>query len=277
MKRSVLIIIICFSVVNAFALTEFEKLLENAKTYYSEGDYEKAISELERARNFVSQSKEEDLVEAYKYLGFSYVAFGEKEKAKESFKNAIKLSPELELDSALVSPKIVAVFEEAKTELIASGWKPEDGDTTEINPVPSPMPVPKETPKPPVLDHPITKGGAFTRSAFVPGLGQIYKGQKGKGYVFMGAAALTGIIYLKNRSDYNSAKSEYESATFDADHEELFKEYESKQKETNTMAMIFTAVYAVNIIDATMLGWENINLRAEAVEDKTMITLPKKF
>ena len=277
MKKFSLIIVICFMAVNVSALTEFEKALENAKTYYSEGDYEKAIEALEDAKTFVSQSKDEDLVEAYKYLGFSYVAFGEKEKAKESFKNAIKLFPQLELDTALVSPKIVAVFEEARTELIASGWKPEEAGTDEINPVPSPMPAPKETPKPPVLDHPVTKGGAFTRSALVPGLGQIYKGQKGKGYVFMSAAALTGILYLKNRGEYNSAKSEYEDATFDADYSELFDEYERKQKDTNNMAMILTAVYTANILDAAMLGWENVNLRAEADEDKTMLTLTKTF
>ena len=51
---------------STFCLTEFEKALENAKSYYSNGEYEKAIEQLEKAKSFAAQSEQVGLIEAYK-------------------------------------------------------------------------------------------------------------------------------------------------------------------------------------------------------------------
>ena len=50
----------------------------------------------------------------YNYLAFAYVALGEKALAVEAFKRTLTLQPEMELSTITNSPKILAVFNEAK-------------------------------------------------------------------------------------------------------------------------------------------------------------------
>jgi len=144
------------------------KMLELAKIYYNSGEYEKAVASLENALQYLKQLNQIDQVEAYKYLAFSYVAQGDKEKAKEQFKNALALDPSLELDPTTVSPKIIKVFEEVKSEIAA---KP-----------PVVLPVkPPVKPVSPVSAKQVSTFGATMRSCCVPGWGQIYKGESSKG------------------------------------------------------------------------------------------------
>jgi tetratricopeptide (TPR) repeat protein len=50
----------------------------------------------------------------HKYLGFAYVALGQKQLAIEAFTKAIVLQPAMELSTITTSPKILKVFHEAK-------------------------------------------------------------------------------------------------------------------------------------------------------------------
>ncbi|MGQ9464832.1 MAG: tetratricopeptide repeat protein [bacterium] len=154
------------------------KMLEMAKLFYNNGEYENAIKQLEDALQYLKQLNQSEQVEAYKYLAFSYVAFGDKEKAKDQFKKALLLEPKLELDPATVSPKIIKVFEEAKAEMGAVITKP---PTTQ----PPAKPV-----KPVVQPVKVSTGGALVRSCCLPGWGQMYKGQSTKGRNLMIATAI---------------------------------------------------------------------------------------
>jgi tetratricopeptide (TPR) repeat protein len=160
------------------------KLLEQAKSFYNGGEYEKAITELEQALQFLKQLNQLDQVEAYKYLAFSYVAFGDKEKAKEQFRLALKLNPRLELDPSVVSPKIIVVFEEVKSEFAAVA-----------PPVKPPATPPVKPPvKPPAYQQEKNQTLATGMSCCVPGLGQMYRGERGTGTTLMitaGAALVT--------------------------------------------------------------------------------------
>ncbi|MDD3626745.1 MAG: tetratricopeptide repeat protein [bacterium] len=244
-------IVVCLAIISlvAFGASDFEKALENAKNYYNQGEFNKAIEELQKAMSSLEKQKDEDMIEAYKYLGFSYVAFGEKEKAKAEFKKVIKLDPQLQLDPSFVSPKIIAVFEEARAELQAEGFdfskKP-----VYINPQPEP-------PKP---QGQWTRGGAFARSLFVPGLGQIYKGQKVKGYVILGAETLFLLATLNAMGEYNDAKSAYEDAKYGEDFEALYSDYESASGKANGMAAVLGILWTYNIIDASFFGQSNTTL-----------------
>jgi len=167
------------------------KMLEQSKTYYNTGEYEKAIAELERALNVLYKLKQNDRVEAYKYLGYSYVAFGDVVKAKESFKRALSINPDLKLDPATVSPKIIQVFEQARAEMP----KTVVGDT-----------IPEE----PAYKR-VDYAGAALRSAVLPGWGQMYKGDVGKGRIVMigalsslGGAIVSGILEKKTHNAYRN-------------------------------------------------------------------------
>jgi hypothetical protein len=55
----------------------------------------------------------------HKYLGFAYVALGDKKLAIEAFTKAIVLQPAMELSTITTSPKILKVFHEAKNKFHA--------------------------------------------------------------------------------------------------------------------------------------------------------------
>jgi len=158
------------------------RMLEKAKTYYNNAEYENAIKELENALRYLKLLKESDQVEAYKYLAFSYVAFGNKEKAKEQFRKALVLNPKMELDPTTVSPKIIKVFEEVKSEIV----------------IPSPPTKPVIEPKKPVVrERGVSTSSIMMRSCCLPGWGQMYRGDGGKGKRIMIAFGIsTGTTLL---------------------------------------------------------------------------------
>ncbi|HSD27536.1 MAG TPA: hypothetical protein VLL75_09535 [Vicinamibacteria bacterium] len=83
-----------------------------------EGDFETAVTTLESAsRRLVRDAGSPYLrVRATLHLGFAYVALDQRESAKARFKDALALDPGLRLTTERYSPKVVAVFEEARRE-----------------------------------------------------------------------------------------------------------------------------------------------------------------
>ncbi|MCE9596993.1 MAG: hypothetical protein K8S54_03410 [Spirochaetia bacterium] len=60
-----------------------------------------------------------------------------------------------------------------------------------------------------------SRGGrsAIWRSIVFPGWGQHYRGDKTRGYIFMGGAAFTGLLLFKTRKQYLKARSDYDEAS----------------------------------------------------------------
>jgi tetratricopeptide (TPR) repeat protein len=208
-----------------------ETMLGRAKTFYYNGEYEYAIRELENAMRYLEQLKYTDQVEAYKYLAFSYVAFGNRDKAKEQFKKALHLNPDLELDPATVSPKIIKVFEEAKGEMVTA--PPEQ-------PV---VPTAVEKAEPRNFD-------ATIRSCCVGGWGQMYRGESSKGKKMMIAwgttlgATLVSWIITSNRED------EYKSLQYqDEPYEDAYNKYKLWYNIAWVNTGIFLGVHAFNLYD----------------------------
>ncbi len=113
--------ILCFLTAGLLAQGKVQEnidmILENVKQYYHSGEYHKAIDELEHAKALTAESMvETNMVDAYKYLAFSYVEFGELDKARAIFHKALELNPELDLDAEAgsISPAIIDIFNEIK-------------------------------------------------------------------------------------------------------------------------------------------------------------------
>jgi len=77
------------------------------KAYSKDADFDKAISELQKAIE-LGMSKTADMVQARLYLGFAYIAKGKRIDAVVEFAKAINLDPELTLDPKIYSSKLVA-------------------------------------------------------------------------------------------------------------------------------------------------------------------------
>lgn len=208
-----------------------ETMLGRAKTFYYNGEYEYAIRELENAMRYLEQLKQSDQVEAYKYLAFSYVAFGDRNKAKEQFKKALHLNPDLELDPATVSPKIIKVFEEAKAEMVTA---------------------PPEQPVEPTTVEKAEPGNfdATIRSCCVGGWGQMYRGESSKGKKMMiawgttlGVTLVSWIITSNREDEYKNLQAQ--SAPYDDAYDKYKLWYNIAWVNTG----IFLGVHAFNLYD----------------------------
>jgi hypothetical protein len=89
-------------------------LLSDLQTLYEEGKYFVVIDRAQEAlkdTNLTSQ----DRAGIHTILAFCYVALDKKALAKLEFLSALAITPDLELDPVLTSPKIMKVFREAKS------------------------------------------------------------------------------------------------------------------------------------------------------------------
>lgn len=93
--------------------TEGQKILKKGMDDYFKGSYDETISEINMAVEKGLPQKE-DMLKAYRFLAYTYVAKDEKEEAKKAFTKALELDPKMELDPVYVSPKIIEVFKEVK-------------------------------------------------------------------------------------------------------------------------------------------------------------------
>jgi tetratricopeptide (TPR) repeat protein len=209
-----------------------EHMLQRAKLHYNNGEYELAINELETALQYLKQLESVDQVEAYKYFAFSYVALGNKEKAKELFKTALTLNPALILDPATVSPKIIKVFEEAKAEM-------------KLEPTPvEPVIPPKK--------HGVSKTSALMRSCCVPGWGQMYKGHSGKGKKIMIASGITlgaSIFSFVKRESAHNTYLDIEPGAPQSEFDDAYDKYKTWHNIAVFSVALFGGVYAYNIYD----------------------------
>jgi tetratricopeptide (TPR) repeat protein len=237
MARLVRILLVSFMMMGlGFSQTvtrdSLEIMLGKAKNHYYGGEYELAIRELENALRFLKQLKQTDQVEAHKYLAFSYVAFGDRIKAKEQFKKALVLNPELELDPATVSPKIIKVFEEAKAEMVTAPTE---------QPIAPALTVEKSEP---------SNFDATIRSCCVGGWGQIYRGESSKGKKLMiawgttlGATLISWVITSNREDEYNSLRAQ------NAPYDDAYNKYKIWYNIAWVNTAIFVGVHAYNLYD----------------------------
>lgn len=96
--------------------SDIEKLLEEGKKAYAEGNFEEAIQKLSLAINIIKTKSR--LVDAYMTLSLTYFTIGNKEKAKEGIEKALTVNPKLVLDPEYYPPKFIALVEEIRKDFI---------------------------------------------------------------------------------------------------------------------------------------------------------------
>ncbi len=102
---------------NLFAQkSEVEKLLEEGRKAYAEGNFEVAIEKLTLAITLIKNKAQ--LVEAYLSLALTYFTIGKEEKTKEQVRKALTVNPRLMVDPEYYPPKFIALVEEVRREFI---------------------------------------------------------------------------------------------------------------------------------------------------------------
>ncbi len=173
----------------------------------------------------------ETIIDAHVLLAFNYVAVGDQASAIEHFKNALTLDPELDLDQYETTPEIMAVYKEAAQE------------------------------------QAYEYAGC---SCFIPGIGQILKGDYAKGRAIIAASAVTLAGTMVSWSVADGKRSTYLSlGPDDLDEiEEAYNDYNRWRKITIVSAAAFLSVYVYSIIDAMI---SRTSSRRERVEERSGI------
>jgi hypothetical protein len=211
--------------------TGSDSALAAIEASYNSGQYLSA--ELDARRMFEQNSLRDSVkVQLDKWIAFSLIAQGKIPAAKERFVSLLKIDDTFELDPVLTSPKILAVFNDARGAFIAirkaaaadSSRGLAQTTSASINPV------------------------TFRTIAF-PGWEQLHQGRTQAGYVMLGAGIVSltsGIVFEVLRSD---ARDDYMRAVKPADIASNYDSYNTYRKAEFYSFAAFAAIYIFSEID----------------------------
>jgi tetratricopeptide (TPR) repeat protein len=96
-----------------------DDFLSQGMKAYENGDFQLSIDKLSKAVSLLKGDRER--IEAFKTMAFAYMAFLKKEEARQQFCKILELDPTFALDPVMTSPKILAVFGEAREKCLPFG------------------------------------------------------------------------------------------------------------------------------------------------------------
>jgi hypothetical protein len=229
-RLSLAIILIVLLAGMARGQSMVDSTLQAIESLYTAGQYSQA--ELGARRLLETEMLSDSVIMvAEQWVAFALVAQGQTGPAREHFGKILRKRPTYELDPLLTSPKILAVFNEAKAGFRA----PQIG----LN---NPQTVPEVT---------IPTGITF-RTILFPGWEQLYHRRTVTGAIFMGAGVATlgaGITLDLLR---RSARDAYLGETLPDEIESKYQTYNRRSKAEGWAFAAFAAVYLVSEIDVFM-------------------------
>ena len=108
---------------DAVFLGPADDALQEGRVQYESARFEQAIAAFRRAESAAANSLEfvrdqRLLVDIQLYLGLSYASIGSRDEAQEAFGEVVRLAPDRVLDSLEYPPKIVSLFDEARSSIL---------------------------------------------------------------------------------------------------------------------------------------------------------------
>ncbi len=233
----------CLSIVLFFSWTAAAvgqnsdiRLLEEIQSAYEEHNYVEVEMKATSALTAYQRFSSDQLAEIHKILGVVYFSLNKPEESEAQFTSALALAPNLSLDPVQVSPKIISFFDQIKQKRMSS---PDDG-----NELQAPRYVLLADKRP----------GATLRSLVLPGWGQIYKGERKKGFVLssLWTAGVTATVIA--HFSRNSSEDRYLDETDPARLESRFDSFNRLHKLRNGLAAFSAAVWIYSYFDTFLTG-----------------------
>ena len=231
---------------SALAQTSERFLLEEIRSAYNQLNYAEAEIKAQAALKEYRRFTLTQLTEIHQILALIYFSQNKVEDAREHFEDALSLTPSLEMDPVLVSPKIVDFFEEIKQSQATKQREQNDtGPQVKYILVDDPRPA------------------AALRSMLVPGWGQLYKGEKTKGWLLVGLWTAGVIGSAATHIAREQAEDSYLAETDPAKIESRFDTFNTFHKVRNNLLIFSGGVWLYSYLDA-FLRKKSSNLAADS-------------
>jgi len=188
-------------------------LITNAKDHYYKGEYREAVSRFEDNIVFL---KNDALLEAHKYLAFSYARLGQSERSSQHFRMIFKIDPRWKMDPEDSSPEIDPILIATKNDMA------------------------KE---------------AGMCSCFIPGIGQIMKGEQKKGLILMSATSVSLALSISSWIVTDNRRHDYLAVGLNDSlrMNEMYDRYNDWYHISFASTAVFLGVYIYGICDAFSL------------------------
>lgn len=210
-------------------------LIEAMQDAYERLEYGTAERRAREALAGFDAFSADQLVEVHTTLGLILFARNEPLEARTQFEAALSLDPRLTLDPLFVSPKTLEFFDDVKAGIVQGG-----GSSRE----PVIRYVRVRDPRP----------SATVRSLAVPGWGQLYKGERAKGWVLVGLWGATAAGVVTAHVLRGQAQDDYLAETDPAEIADRYDTFNTWHQTRNVLALGATAVWAYAVLDALAFG-----------------------
>lgn len=208
-----------------------DKDVAQAMQAFEQLDYQASKTLAEKILQSWQNYNVNELVEIHKILGVIHYTDGNVNEARSQFERALSLNTNAELDSVLISPKIISFYNEVKSQFSSTNSKPSEIRYVLIRD---------------------TRPAATVRSFFLPGWGQLYKGQKKKGCFLATATGLSlltwGTLYVMQEK----AHDDYLNAAIPSVIDEKYDRYNRLYKAQQISAIVTGFFWCYAVTDALL-------------------------
>ena len=219
----------------AHSQTPEEQILLEVENAYRQLNYSEAEKKARAALEEYQRFDVDELTELHKILGIIYYSENRTVEAKSHFQSALDLTPDLTLDSLLVSPKILRFFNTVKAEWQAKAQQP-GSETATLRYVRVQDP----------------RADASLRSMLLPGWGQVYKGERKKGHLLMAAWGVGVVGSITAHIARNNARDAYRAETDPEQIESRYQTYNDYHKLRNGFLLFSAGVWLYSYFDALL-------------------------
>jgi len=250
MSRRIIAFNIFFVCSVTFALAQNNSLRSAFLTIdslYNAGSYLSAEVEARRLLEYANLS-DTAYAEIHKYIAFSLIAQGKQDLAKERFAMLLSICPTYSLDPVLTSPKILAIFSEARQAFLST----------------------KKTAQEPIAASLMSSKPAVSyRTILFPGWEQLYTGRKTPGTILLcagiatlGSAFTFEVLRSSARQDYLAEKDQ---RVIDS----RYKTYDRYYKAEIASFVAFGLTYIISEIDVfTATSNSSLTIQSSAQTDR---------
>lgn len=198
---------------------------------YEKLDFDLALARADSIIQFGERYAPEELVEVHTLAALVHIARNQPTAARPHFLSALSIDPDLTLNPTIASPQALELFRLAQEET-RSSQTASTSSTIRYLRVYDPRP------------------SAAYRSMLVPGWGQLYKGQRTRGYTFMGLWVATAAGTLTAHIIRNDRRQSYLNETNPADVQDRYDEFNRWHKARNNLAIGAALTWVVSYLDA---------------------------